>query len=150
MASPFETMATAIITAFNAEFGAEGFLMIPDRLHESLGRDATAVGISPVEDVSSTRNRLVQETWAEVQFFDLWTDEISPDTMVDPFRITEYADRFRRVLRTTKAQNTNTGDVWYFDVDRIQYPNDPTGNKTRFVAQIRAYGDNSNLVETGA
>lgn len=148
MPSAFETVATAIIGVFNTEFAAEGFTMIPDRLHESLGRERVAVGVSPVEDVSSPRNRIVQETWAEVQFFGLWTNEIDPETVVNPYVITGYAERLRDALRRSQATDPGTGRVWYFDVDRIQYPNDPTGNKTRFVATIRAFGNNSNLVET--
>lgn len=150
MPSPFETVATAVIGVFNTEFAPEGFVMIPDRLHESLGRNSVAAGVSPVEDVANSRNRVVQETWVEVQFFDLWTDEIDPTTMVNPFTITGYAERFRDALRRAQAQDPGTGQVWYFDVDRVQYPNDPTGNKSRFVMTIRAFGNNSNLVETTA
>ena len=146
--SPFKTIATAIIAVFNAEFADEGYIMISDDIHESLGRDAVAVGIAPVEDRANPRNRLVEETWVEVKFFDLWTDEIDPGTMVDPARITGYAQRLKNALR--RARVSSTSDVWYFDVDRTQYPRDPTGNKTRFVMTIRAFGENRNLVETVA
>lgn len=150
MASAFETVATAIKTVFETEFAAEGFKMIPDRLHESLGRERVAVGIAPTEERANLRSRIMSEHWLEVQFFDLWTDEISPDTMVNPFKITGYAERFKDALRRSQATDPGTGSVWFFDVDRITYPNDPTGNKTRFVATIRAFGNNSNLVETVA
>lgn len=148
MASAFETVATAVITVFNTEFAPEGFTMIPDRLHESLGRFRVDVGISPDEERANIRSRIMQEHYLSVQFYDLWTDEISPDTQVNPFKITAYAERFKEALRRSQATDPGTGDVWYFDVDRIQYPNDPTGNKTRFVASIRAFGNNTNLVET--
>lgn len=146
--SPFEAVATAVIAVFNSTFSAENFVMIPDELHESLGRDSVAVGISPIEDTRLNGNALVQETWVEVKLYDLWTQEISPETIVSPYKITAYAERLRNALRIASASDPGTGQVWYFDVTRTQYPRDPTGNKTRFVMTIRAFGNNSNLVET--
>lgn len=146
--SPFEIVATAVKDAFDAEFASEGFTMTFDNLHESLGRNRVDVGISPEEDNVNMRNALVQETWVEVKFYDLWRQEITPDTVVNPTRITSFAQRFRDCLRTTSVSTPGTGMVWYFDVRNIRYPNDPTGNKTRFVASVRAYGNNSNLTET--
>lgn len=144
--STFELVATAIKSIFESEFAAEGFKMQFDNLHEALGRDRVAVGIAPIEERANMRDRLMQETWIEVKFLGLWTDEISPDTVVNPTKITEYAERFRSSLGA--AAVTASGQMWYFDVDRVQYPNDPTGNKSRFVATIRAFGNNANLVET--
>lgn len=146
--SPFEAAAEAVIATFNAEFSAEQFVMIPDDLHESLGRTRVDVGISPDEDIVVAANNVVQQTMLEVKFYDLWTQEISPDTQVNPYKIAGYAERFRRALRQTKATDPGTDQVWYFDVTRTRYPRDPTGNKTRFVMTIRAYGRNSALVET--
>jgi hypothetical protein len=146
--SPFQTVATAIIAIFEAEFAAEGFKMIPDRLHPALGRHRVDVGISPTEEAPNGRNRLVQETWAEVRFYDLWTDEIDPATQVNPYRITAFAERFRDALRRAHATVPGTGDMWYFDVMRTTYPDDPTGNASRFHMTIRAFGNNSALVET--
>lgn len=147
-ASPYKTVATALQAVIAAEFEPEGFTAIRDNLHESLGRSRTAIGIAPSEDRVRENNAVVQETYVEVRFYDLWTQEISPDTVVDPALITGYAERFRSALRRAKAMDPGTGEVWYFDVVRITYPNDPTGNKSRFHATIRAYGNNSGLVET--
>lgn len=148
--SPFEAIAEAVIAVFNNEFADEQFVMIPDELYESLGKDRVDVGIAPLEDVLKAGNDLVQETWVEVKFYDLWTQEISPDTQVSPYRIASFAERFRSALRRARFTMPSTGEMWYFDVRRIQYPRDPTGNKTRFVATIRAFGNNAGLVETSA
>lgn len=150
MASPFETIATAVKIVFDAEFATEGFSMIFDNLHQSLGRYRVDVGIAPDYDAPMSSGAIVQETWVIVKFYDLWTDEISPDTVVNPVRITAFAERFRDALRRAQASDPGTGQVWYFDVRRVSYPDDPTGNKTRFEAQIRAFGNNSNLIETSA
>lgn len=146
--SAFHAVATAVKTVFDAEFSAEGFTMIFDNLHESLGRDRVDVGIAPVEDVVAPNNAIIQETWVEVRFYGLWRQEISPETVVDPVPITAYAERFRAALKSSGAMDPGTNQVWFFDIRRIQYPNDPTGNKTRFHAQIRAFGNNAGLVET--
>lgn len=140
------------MSVFNAEFAPEGFTMIPDKIHESLGLERVEVGIAPVEDVVMDRNAIVQETWVEVRFYDLWSKEwgASPDIQVDPRRITGFAERFRSALRRTKATDPGTSSVWYFDVRRTAYPDDPTGNKSRFHMTIRAYGNNAGLVESTA
>jgi hypothetical protein len=146
--SAYELAATVIKTVIDTEFEPEGIVAVFDNLHDSLGRYAVDVGIAPEEDSIMSGNALVNETILEVKFFDLWTDEIDPTTVVNPVKITTYAERFRRALKTTKATDPATQQVWYFDVRRIRYPNDPTGNKSRFVATIRCLGNNAGLVET--
>lgn len=148
--SPFTVVATALKTIIETEFAAENFTAIFDNLHESLGRTRVSIGIAPVEDVVMSSNAVVQETTIEVRFYLMWKQEISPETVVNPSKIADYAERFRNALRTSYAADPHTGQVWYFDLRRIQYPNDPTGNKSRFVATIRALGNNAALVETTA
>jgi hypothetical protein len=146
--SPFEVVALSLKQIIDTEFAPEGITAIFDNIHEALGQTRVTVGIAPVEDVPRAGNAVVQETWVEVRFFDLWKREIDPGTVINPTRITAFAERFRRAVRSSQATDPGTGQVWYFDVTRIQYPNDPTGNKSRFVATIRAFGNNSALVET--
>jgi hypothetical protein len=148
MTSSYEVMAAALAQILNTEFAAEGIIATHDNLHDALGRNSREVGIAPVEDVVNTRNATANETWAEVKFYDFWKQEISPSTAVDPRVITNYAERFRRACRAAIATDPHTGVLWYFDVVRVQYPNDPTGNKSRFVATVKGYGNNSGLVET--
>lgn len=146
--SPYDAVAAALQAIIASEYAAEGYTAIRDNIHESLGRDRVDIGIAPVEDSLRTGNAVVQETYVEVRFYDLWTDEITPETVIDPTRITAYAERFRDACRRSNATDPGTGQVWYFSVLRITYPNDPTGNKSRFHATVRAYGNNSSLVET--
>lgn len=148
--SSFSTVAAGIKAAFDAEFAAEGFVMRFDNLHGSLGLQRVDVGIAPVEDVPNSRNKVALETWVEVKFYDAWTKKwgASPEIVVNPERITEFAERFRRCLRESGVHDPGTNETWYYDVERVRYPNDPTGNKTRFVATIRAFGDNTGLIET--
>lgn len=147
--SPFQQVAEAIIEIFNVEFAPEQITMIPDRLHESLGLDRVDVGIAPTEDYPQATDALVQETWVEIRFYDIWKKEISPKAQVSPFKIAAYAERLKNALRDPAA-TPRTGEVWYFDVRRTAYPPDPTGNTSRFHMTVRAYGNNAALVETTA
>ncbi len=146
--SAYEVIADALATVINAEFTDLGIVVIHDRLHESLGRKRREVGIAPVEDSIPMKNGLVLETLAEIRFYDFWTQEISPETAVDPRIITNYAERLRRSVKAASAAQVGTGVMWYFDVRRVQYLSDPTGNATRFHAQVRGFGNNTALVET--
>lgn len=146
--SPFQIAAEGIIAAFNDEFSAEGFVMIPDKLHESRGRRRVDVGVSPLRDTLMPNNSVVQNTIIFVQFYDIWDEKISPDTQVNPYTITGYAERFRECVQRSQVQYEGSSQVWYFDVQSIEYPDDPTSNKTRFEATVCAYGNNSGLVET--
>ncbi len=146
--SAYEIIAEALATIITNEFTDLGLAVLHDNLHESLGRDRRECGIAPIEDGVPMSNGLVLETLVEVRFYDFWTQEISPTTVVDPRTITNYAERFRRAVQAGRASTPGTGTMWYFDVRRITYPPDPTGNKSRFHAQVRGYGNNSALVET--
>lgn len=144
----FEIAGTAIQQVIEQEFAAEGFTAVFDNLHDAQGRYRVDIGIAPEEDLASPGNILVQETNLIVKFFNLWTDEISPDTIVDPRIITTYAERFRRALLASKVTTPSTEQVWWFDVRRVTFPDDPTGNKSRFWAYIRCFGNNAGVVET--
>lgn len=148
---PFTLIATALKQIIETEFAAEAFTVVFDNLHESLGRTRVDIGVAPIADEVRASNKVVQETSVELKFYDLWPQQISPETVVNPSRITGFAHRFREALRNARGfTDPQTGEVWFFSLERIAYPNDPTGNKTRFVATIRGLGNNNALVETTA
>lgn len=147
MTSSYTQASEVLKQIIDATYAAEGYVAIHDDIHEALGRNGVRIGINPADqgDVVGA-NALVQETWIEVKFYGQWRDEITPETVVDPRIITEFAERFRRSI---KASNAPASDVlWYFNLRQISYPRDPTGNRTRFVARLQAYGNNASLVET--
>lgn len=145
--SAYEQVAATLQSIISTTFAAEGVTPLRDNLHEALGQDRPECGIAPVEDRVPERNGLVQETAIEIKYYDLWTQEISPTTVVDPSAITNKAERLRRAIETHN-QDPGTGVAWYFNIRRTRYPNDPTGNKTRFVMEIEAFGNNAGIVET--
>ena len=123
--------------------------MIPDELHESLGYTRVSIGIAPQRDTPQPSAKVVQDTVVTVQWFDLWEQMIDPAQQVNPIPITKKAERLRLAINAISSAEFND-QVWYLLVENIEYPRDPTGNKTRFVATIRAIGRNSSLApETG-
>jgi len=144
--SPYELAAAAIKQIIDTEFADLGVDTLHDQVHESLGHDRIVVGIAPNYDAPQARDENVQETWLDVRFWNLYNLQIDPEQIVDPRIITNYAERLKRAVKA--ANITINGQVWYFSVRRTTYPDDPTGNKSRFVMTFRAFGNNAALVET--
>lgn len=141
----YTLLADAIETAVLIEFDDETYLEFRhDHLHESLGYDQRLyVGLYPNED-SSFNIELQQEV--TLQFYDAYNLEIEPQQYVDPRVITNKAERMRQALQNIRT--VGESELWYFDVTRTRYPDDPTGNKSRFEMTIVARGNNTGLVET--
>lgn len=141
MPSPYEEAATGVKTVFDTEFAVEQFTAIHDCLHESLGRERVDVGISPERTNNSVGSEVMNEIYLLLQFYGLWTQEISPTTAVNPFTVASYAHRLQVALETAQDTRIGTSAVWFYKVTGVDFPRDPTGNKTRFEMRILAYGD---------
>lgn len=146
MPSPYRVAAAGMEQIITTEFSAESVVPIHDELHESLGREGRVVGISIEREAPMARNRIVQDTFLKVQWFEKWTDEVDPAIVHDPRLIADLAYRLQVAIGA--AQLTSSGDFWYFNWESTDYPRDPTGNKTRFIMRVRAYSNNAGLVET--
>lgn len=144
--STYEIVAAALETIVNQEFLEEQYVVKHDDIHESLGEDRTTIGIAPDDQTPRSDNRMIQETVVVVKWFGKYEARVDPTQHVDPRPITGRAERFLRACGA--AEVTSSQGFWYFNVDRIEYPSDPTGNKTRFVAYIRAYSQNPSIIET--
>lgn len=145
--SPQTVARLKLMSVLTTEFAVEAFPVKADRLHRSLGRDKTVIGVSPVSEIPLSNNNNVINSLLLVQFYGKWKDDVIDPTMaVDPTTIETYAERFKRALR---GNDPATDYVWYFKLREIQYPPDPTGNITRFEARVEAFGDNAtHLLET--
>lgn len=148
MPVPYHVAATALKTIIDTEFASRGISALHDKLHESLGHRRAEVGISPTREAPQPNNEVVGHIFILVQWYDLWDQEINPEQQVNPFPITEMADRFRRAVERHDATTPGSSEVWYFRVTEVTYPDDPTGNKTRFEATVQAFGNNTGLIET--
>lgn len=143
-----ETQARqALITLLTSAFAAEGFSVSSDYLHASIGADGTKIGVSPLRSNPGNRDNNVLEMQIFVQFYGKYKLMVDPKQKVDPSAIEGYAERFREALRTADPK---TGSVWYYQLTSVNYPLDPTDNKTRFEATVVARGNNTALLETSA
>lgn len=138
--------AEAMKAMIDVEFAPEQITAEHDELHESLGVDGPVVGIAPDRLQPMAGNRAAMHTLLHVQFFDIWEKDIDPTMVVDPRIITGYHNRLLTKIRTTTVTTNN--DHWFFQWEGTEFPRDPVGNKTRFVASFRAWSDNTALVET--
>lgn len=146
MASAYETLATALKAIIDAEFAAEQFVAVHDRLHESLGATRTEIGISPENWRPMPNQRSIKLTYVLVQFYNRYDLDIDPTQKVDPLVIAGYAERLESAIQTTQASTPGTGEMWYFDVESVDFPQDPTGNKSRFHMVVLGRGDNAALI----
>lgn len=146
MPSPYAQAADALKAIIDAEWSAEGWTAIHDNLHPAVGDSGTRIGIAPEEETPAAGNMIQNNIAITVKFYRRYDIDVDYDKKVDPRPITEHAERFRNAVRQAAAPNTDS--VWYFNIIRIRYPNDPVGNKSRFEVDIVAYGTNSGLVET--
>jgi hypothetical protein len=147
MPSPARLAAEAVASVIDAEFVVEGIVAEHDKIHESLGHLGPRVAIYPDSEGPAIEDANQQITDLTVQFFGKYDRQIDPEQRVDPRAIVDLAHRFRMAFYTYERANPGTDDVWFMHVLDIRYPDDPTGNKTRFVARIRCYGTNAALIE---
>ena len=135
-----ETLARQHLkTILQTAFAAEQFQVLDDKLAGAVGEGGTRIGLSPVISAPSPQNDKILNMSILVQFYGKWKAEVNPQSKVDPAPIEGYAERFREAIRNNDPK---TDQVWYFRVLSITYVDDPTGNKTRFEANVMAVGTN--------
>jgi hypothetical protein len=143
-----ETAARArLIAILEAEFAPEEVEIRSDKLNESLAIDKPLGGVYPGVSTENPRVGVVLDTTVYVQLFRQWDNAIDATQTVDPADIEEWAERLRRACQADLA---NPGDqhMWYFRIQRIDFPDDPSGNKSRLLATVNVNAENSGLVET--
>lgn len=143
--APETAARMSLIAMINTEFAPEVFHAQDDFIHDSLGDKRTSIGVSPVRTRPYPRDEQVITIEILVQFYSKYDLKIDPTQRVSPVKIETYAERFRRAIRVSDPKRN---DVWFFKVLDLSYPNDPTGNKTRFEAVVAAVGQNSALIES--
>ena len=144
--SAYAQAADALKLLIDTEYAPESYTAIHDNLHPAVGREGTRIGIAPEVQEGHAGNMVQQDIAITVKFYRRWDDQVDENKKVDPRVITGFADRFINALRDNNRVGTDS--LWYFNLVRIRYPNDPTGNKTRFEADLVAYGTNAFLTET--
>lgn len=144
--SPYTQVANAIAAILDAEFAPENMVTLHDNLHPGVGSEGARMGVSIEEETPRAGNMIMNDISVTVKFYRRWDPDVDIYKKVDPRIISQFAERFRQAVYN--YNHTGTDEFWYFNVVRVRYPNDPVGNKSRFEADIVAYGSNSALVET--
>lgn len=128
-------------TIADACFAAEGFVTEDDKILREAGRDGrNRMACYPEleTEASGQVNRL--DVFVRLQLYLAYTAEPDENIAVDPTIIEGYAARLRAAFETQSSGIVS--DMWYLRLQRIEYPDDPTGNKSRFEAAIFASADN--------
>lgn len=133
---------------FDAEFSSEGWECRDDKLLRASGHDGvTHAAVYPEAERERSGKVAQLEVPVVLQLYLGFDSELEEDKIVDPTVIEGYAHRIRKAFNT---QSSGTlPDLWFVRLTRIEYPDDPTGNKTRLEAFITGYAQNdAGIVET--
>jgi hypothetical protein len=145
MAAAITELRNAVKATVAAEFAAEGFEVVSDKLHDAVGTDRAIAAVFP-EGERPHSSGIVSAFLVSVQVFARWDPQIDPNQRVDPALIEGWAWRLQRRINPESA--VNSANLSYYVVNDVIYPDDPTGNKTRFVMGITGYGHSPSLGET--
>jgi hypothetical protein len=139
MTSPAENACDAVAALVDAEFTAEGWTTQHDKFGRSKGMELPEdqAAIAVYQESERERQGQVQmlDVSVTLQFHLGYAAEPDETIVRDPRVIAEYADRVRRAFKGA-ASSGNSADFWYMRLTSVTYPDDPTGNKTRFEADV--------------
>jgi hypothetical protein len=139
MTSPAENACNAVAALVDAEFSAEGWETQHDKFGRSKGmeiaEDEAAIAVYPEAERERQGQVQVLDVDVTLQFHLGYAAEPDETIERDPRVVAEFADRLRRAFQGA-ASSGNTADFWYMRLQSVTYPDDPTGNKTRFEAAV--------------
>lgn len=139
MASPMTDARARVKAIIAAVYTAEGWTAGDDKFGRSKGmgeaHGTASISVTPDYERERFGKAYILDLGILVQFYlgyDAEPDEtISRDSTI----IEGYADRLRAAFAGAGSR-VDVGDAWYLRLTGIEYPEDPTGNKTRFEATI--------------
>ena len=148
--APETRLRERLIAALSAEFSAEGIKFLNDKLHDSKGREGNIGAVYPGPTQVQSNNELILEPTAYIQLFGKWEAVVDPDRTIDPTPVEEWAERIRRVCQSDGVEGTTGGNkhLWWYSVQRIDYPPDPGGNISRLLVTVVGKAQNPALIET--
>ncbi len=145
--APETALRARLIEVLETEFKPEGIRFLNDKLHDSKGREGAIGAVYPGPSQVQPNNELVVEPTAYVQLFGKWTAEVDADKTIDPTLVEEYAERIRRACHSDGFEGTMGADehLWFYSVQRVDYPPDPGGNITRVLVTVLGKAQNAAL-----
>lgn len=144
MAVPETLTRQRVKELFDAEFDAEGFAVENDKIGRSAGMEIASgarAACSPERAQPQAARMNVLEVPVVLQLYLAYEAEPDETIVVDPAVIEGYGDRIRRMFNG-EASTGLDDDLWYLQLSRIEYPDDPTGNKSRLEAYISGFMGN--------
>lgn len=147
MSSPDPSVAVCegLAALIDDEFSAEGWTAGFDRFGRSKGmgepHDQASISVTPESERPRPGRIIELQVPVVVQFYLGYDAEPDETITRDSREIAALAGRFRRML-AGDAVNLPDG-AWYVRLGDIDYPLDPTGNKTRFEARVEGIGANA-------
>jgi hypothetical protein len=147
VAAAITELRQSIKASITTEFAAEGLIVLDDKLHDAMGTEKNIAAVFP-EGERMDSSGIVSRFVVSAQVFMRWDPQIDPAQIVDPGIIEGWAWRLQR--RMLADSNVNGANVSYYIVSEVLYPDDPTGNKTRFVLTAVGFGHNPSAAETQA
>lgn len=127
-------------------YAPEGWEAEADRIHDSLGHSGTRIGVTVERQDAMPGRQIVQRMEILVRFYGQYEKNTDPEMSVDPTTVESYAERFQQAVEAEADPGTDR--LWFFNVLSIDFPDDPVGGKTRFIATLEAFGNNPSLIET--
>ena len=123
------------------EFSAEGWEVTDDKLPRASGHDGvTRLAVYPEDEHVQARNHYELIVPVVLQVYLGYEAKIDEFQQVDPGIIEAIGDRLRRAFENSSVGTTS--DLWFLNLIRIEYPDDPTGNKSRLEAHIEGHCEN--------
>lgn len=145
MAVPETLVRDRVRSVVEAEFADLGWTVANDKLPRAAGKDGRAkLAVWPEGTFEQFRDANVLDIEVILQVYLAYEAEPDEHIVRDPGEIEAIADRLRRAF-SEEANVGGTSDFWFLRISRIDFPDDPTGNKTRLEARFTARCDNPTL-----
>lgn len=141
MSAPATLVRGRVKEVVEAEFSGEGYTVEDDKLPRAAGRDGVArLACYPEMERQSFRDANVLDIAVVLQFYLPYTAEPDETIAYDPGLIEAVADRLRRAFK--EQSDGTTEDFWFLHLTTVEYPDDPTGNRSRLEATFNACATN--------
>lgn len=145
--SPLTAVRERVKAILDAEFAADQIVFEHDKLDDAVGTDGIYAAVYPDLEEPRFGQMNVSDANVVIQLYGRWDKRVDPKQKVDPTWIETQAERIKRALQAGGSYVGQPND-WYFNISRIEFPDDPTGNKTRLVAYVTGESQNSAVIET--